>query len=156
MYDYSKAVVKQILDYFNFDEDLEIDASDVRSILDKIADFYEKVISTGVNIKQFKDSAINMKKQADEIAKATNKLQFEYETKSSIELLLIFSNNPIKILIPFLELLNQVSNDCDRVIQEKTNEKEQLTRSGKWENGVDHRFDMNINKFASIYNNWEV
>lgn len=151
MYDEGKKLLNELLNYFGFDEDLELDASDIRSLLDNIADFYEKVISTGVNITPQKNFAVEMRKQADEIAKAANSLRFEYDSKKPLEILLVFSDNPIKRLLPLLNLLKQVSADCNNVIVLKTNEKEQLARSGKWDDGIDDRFEKNAARFDSIY-----
>ncbi|MGN0680178.1 MAG: hypothetical protein ACI4JS_10985, partial [Oscillospiraceae bacterium] len=152
MYDDGKKRLNELWDCFGFDDDLELEASDIRSLLDNIANFYEKAISTGVNIIPQKDRAIELSKRAGEIAKAANLLRFEYESKKPMEILLVFSDNPIKKLLPLLDLLKQVATDCKTVIALKTNEKEQLTRSGKWNDGVDDRFEKNAARFDSIYN----
>lgn len=152
MYDQGKTIRTQIMEYFGYDDDLELDSGDIRSMLDKIAEFYEEAIRTGVNIIQQKNTAMEMKKRADDISKAVNSLNFEYDDKKQFEILVSFSNNPIQKLLQFLQLLKQASSDCDNVIQLKTNEKEQLTRSGKWEGDVDSRFEKNADKFNSIYN----
>ena len=152
MYDYGKSVRAEIKEYFGYDDYLEPELGDIRSMLDQIAEFYEQAIRTGVNIPPKKDIAIDMKKQADDIAKALDSLNFEFGDKKQFDILVLFSNNPIRKLLPFLNLLKQVSADCDNVIQLKTTEKDQLTRSGKWEGDVDSRFEQNADKFDSIYN----
>lgn len=152
MYDDGKKRLNELWNYFGFDDDLELEASDVRSLLDNIADFYEKAISTGVYIIPKKDRAVELSKRAGEIAKAANSLRFEYESKKPMEILLVFSDNPIKKLLPLLDLLKQVATDGKTVIELKTNEKEQLARSGKWNDGVDDRFEKNAARFDSIYN----
>lgn len=152
MYALGKSVREEILRQLGYEEDLDLDPDpgDIRTMLDSIAEFYEIAIRTGVNLTPQKSTAVEMKKQADRIASALKALNFEYDEKKSFEMLLMFSNNPIKHLLPLRNLMKQASSDCENVILLKSNEKNQLTQSGKWEGDVDSRFEQNFEKLDSI------
>lgn len=154
MYDLGKSVREQILKQLGYDNDdfeLDPEPGDIRTMLDKIAEFYESAIHTGVNIAPRKDDATELKKHADEISKAMKSLNFVYKERKIPEILLVFADNPIKKLLPLRDLMIHVSTECEKVISTLNSEKDKLARSGKWEGEVDSRFEQNSERFDNIY-----
>lgn len=148
-----KMLLEEILSYFGYDleEDLLPDKSDINKLLSDIREFYEDAYKSGCNINSKKDSAVILSKKADEIEKAVAVLAADFDGKSTIEKLLIFSNDPIGKLQTFIKLLEDAERDVDTVADFIRLEKEKLIKKGTWEDNKDPRFVDEQNEFNNLY-----
>lgn len=140
------------LGYFeNIDIEDELEASDIRDLINDIDEFYDKCYKAGVNIPTENYSKLEkLKKSASDIAKAMNILQKDYSAEDDISVLYAFSANPIGIVLPFLEMLNETNKDTDTVYEQMHSEKESMTRKGNWTDNVDPRFEQQRGAFEAL------
>lgn len=142
-----------ILSYFeNIDIEDEIEASDIRDIINEIQSFYQRCFAVGINISIIDDAQIKkIKDSAATIAKAMLILQKDYSDEDDISVLYSFSSNPIGVVLPFLEMLRKANKDIDTAYEQMQNEKESLTRKGNWNDNVDPRFEQQQGEFEALY-----
>ena len=69
---------------------------------------------------------------------------------STLDKLIVYSKNPMKILKQFIEFLEKVDKDREHVYSEMIAAKDALTRSGNWSDDVDPRFDDNKSAFEGL------
>ena len=142
-----------ILSYFeNIDIEDELEASDIRDIINEIQSFYQRCFAVGINISIIDDAQIKkIKDSASAIAKAMLILQKDYSDEDDISVLYAFSSNPIGVVLPFLEMLRKANKDIDTAYEQMQNEKESLTRKGNWNDNVDPRFEQQQEAFEALY-----
>lgn len=142
-----------ILSYFeNIDIEDELEASDIRDIINEIQSFYQRCFAVGININIIDDVQIKkIKDSASAIAKAMLILQKDYSGEDDISVLYAFSSNPIGVVLPFLEMLRNANKDIDTAYEQMQNEKEALTRKGNWNDNVDPRFEQQQEAFEALY-----
>lgn len=142
-----------ILSYFeNIDIEDELEASDIRDIINEIQSFYQRCFAVGINISIIDDAQFKkIKDSASAIAKAMLILQKDYSDEDDISVLYAFSSNPIGVVLPFLEMLRKANKDIDTAYEQMQNEKESLTRKGNWNDNVDPRFEQQQEAFEALY-----
>ena len=142
-----------ILSYFeNIDIEDELEASDIRDLINEIQNFYQRCFAVGINISIIDDVQIKkIKDSASAIAKAMLILQKDYSGEDDISVLYAFSSNPIGVVLPFLEMLKKANKDIETAYDQMNNEKETLTRKGNWNDNVDPRFEQQQEAFDSLY-----
>ena len=133
-------MLKKILSYFGFelDDDLLPDKSDINKMLTDIKGFYEDECRVGYNINSKKSIAEMLSQKTEEIEKSIAVLAMDFDSKSPVEKLLLFSNDPIGKLTQFMQLLEAVDNDVDGARSYVELEKEKLIKKGAWEENKDH------------------
>ena len=153
----ARTTALEIISYLdNIDFEDEIEASDIRTLLNDITNFYQKTLEAGINIGIVsKDEIDNFKNNASAIANAMCKLQADYSCEDDLTVLIAFSSNPIGIVLPFLELLKRVSADVNKANEMMENEKNMLTRNGNWTNATDPRFDERKDGFEELLSAFE-
>ncbi|EXM40267.1 hypothetical protein RASY3_09190 [Ruminococcus albus SY3] len=142
----------EVLSFFdNIDIEDELEASDIRDLINDIQVFYQRCYSLGINI-SIVDELIfkNFKDSASDIAKAMNLLQRDYSEEDDISILYAFSSNPIGVVLPFLEMLRIANKDVDTAYDQMRSEKESLTRKGNWNDSVDPRFKERQDDFNGL------
>lgn len=141
-----------ILDYFeNIDIEDELEASDIRDLVNEIQSFYQRCFAVGINISIIDDAQIKkIKDSASAIAKAMLILQKDYSGEDDISVLYAFSSNPIGVVLPFLEMLRKANKDIDTAYEQMQNEKEALTRKGIWNDNIDERFGQQQEAFEVL------
>ena len=134
----------EILGYFeNIDMEDELEASDIRDLINSIQAFYQSCFAAGINIDIIDDAKLKkLKDSASETAKAMIILQKDHTDEDDISILYDFSSNPIGAVLPFLEMLRKADNDVDTVYEQMQNEKETLTRKGSRNENEDPRFEQ--------------
>ncbi|WP_019680700.1 hypothetical protein [Ruminococcus flavefaciens] len=149
----AKNTAMEVLEYFdNIDIEDELEASDIRSMLSDISDFYQKAYEAGINIGIIpKEQIDRLKNDAPLIANAMEKLQMDYSCEQDITVLIAFSSNPVGVVLPFLELLKKAAYDVNNANEMMLNEKEMLTRKGNWNDSVDPRFVERRDGFETLY-----
>lgn len=142
-----------IISYFeNIDIEDELEASDIRDIINEIQSFYQRCFAVGINISIIDDAQFKkIKDSASAIAKAMLILQKDYSDEDDISVLYAFSSNPIGVVLPFLEMLRKANKDIDTAYEQMQNEKESLTRKGNWNDNVDPRFEQQQEAFEALY-----
>lgn len=142
-----------ILSYFeNIDIEDELEASDIRDLINEIQNFYQRCFAVGINISIIDDVQIKkIKDSASAIAKAMLILQKDYSGEDDISVLYAFSSNPIGVVLPFLEMLRKANKDIDTAYEQMQNEKEALTRKGIWNDNIDERFGQQQEAFEVLY-----
>lgn len=141
-----------ILDYFeNIDIEDELEASDIRDLVNEIQSFYQRCFAVGINISIIDDAQIKkIKDSASAIAKAMLILQKDYSVEDDVSVLYAFSSNPIGVVLPFLEMLRKANKDIDTAYEQMQNEKEALTRKGIWNDNIDERFGQQQEAFEVL------
>ena len=76
--------------------------------------------------------------------------------KSLLEIIILYSQNPMKIVKQFINLLEAVNADRENVYLEMQKEKEALTRSGNWSDNADPRFKYEKDSFDELLKLMEV
>ena len=142
-----------ILSYFeNIDIEDELEASDIRDLINDIQGFYQRCFAVGINISIIDDAKLKkLKDSASDIANAMLVLQKDYSDEDDISVLYAFSSNPIGVVLPFLEMLKKANKDIETAYEQMNNEKETLTRKGNWNDNVDPRFERQQEAFDSLY-----
>ena len=142
-----------ILSYFeNIDIEDELEASDIRDLINDIQGFYQRCFAVGINISIIDDAKLKkLKDSASDIANAMLVLQKDYSDEDDISVLYAFSSNPIGVVLPFLEMLKKANKDIETAYDQMNNEKETLTRKGNWNDNVDPRFEQQQEAFDSLY-----
>lgn len=155
----AKRNADEIIGYFdNFDMEDEIEEVDVKTILNDILNFYQKCFNTGINIGNqitIKSLVEKFKKQASNIAEAINIMKEDYSNEDDISILVIFSRNPIGLVLPFLEFLRQVNNDIDKADKYLIIEKKKLAEKGVWKSETDPRFAQQSEEIQMLYKEFE-
>ena len=148
----ARSTAIEIIGFFeNIDIDDELEASDIRDLINDIQSFYSKCFSAGINISIVDDQKLKkLKDSASNIAKAMLILQKDFSDEEDISTLYAFSSNPIGTVKPLLDLLRIASDDIDTVFERKKNEKDTLTRKGNWNDNVDPRFKERQDDFNSL------
>lgn len=148
-----KEVLKKILSYFGFelDDDLLPDKSDINKMLTDIKGFYEDAFRVGYNINSKKSIAEMLSQKTEEIEKSIAVLAMDFDSKSPVEKLLLFSNDPIGKLTQFMQLLEAVDNDVDGARSYVELEKEKLIKKGAWDENKDPRFADAKSEFDVLY-----
>lgn len=141
-----------ILRYFdNIDMEDELEASDIRDLINEIYDFYQKAYAAGINLGIIEKNKFDMlKNAASDIAKAMMILQKDYSDDEDISVLYAFSSNPIGVVLPFLQMLSNANRDIDTAYEQMQSEKEALTRKGNWSDNIDPRFEQQKKMFETF------
>ena len=150
-----KQQYKAALEYFGFPNDTEIETEDIKDLLNEIIDFYKDTETYGVNITLRTDEAIVLRNKSVEIAKALSIVSMDSNNMSILEKIILYANNPMKIISDFLNFISQVEEDNDNVNSQIKDEKEALTRGGKWSDDVDPRFSQYELKFNELISRME-
>lgn len=142
-----------ILSFFeNIDIEDELEASDIRDLINDIQGFYQRCFAVGINISTINDAKLKkLKESASDIVKAMCILQRDYSDEDDISVLYAFSSNPIGVVLPFLEMLRKANKDIDTAYEQMHSEKESLTRKGNWIDNVDPRFEQQQDAFEALF-----
>jgi hypothetical protein len=147
---------KEVLKYFGFSEGVEIEVEDIKDLLNEIIEFYKDAEINGINITPRTNEASNIKQQSNSIVKALDILNMDLSEKSLLEIIILYSQNPMKIVKQFIKLLEDVNVDREKVYLEMQKEKEVLTRSGNWSDDADPRFESEKASFDEVLKLMEV
>jgi len=147
------SIAEDILNYFeNIDMEDELEASDIRDLINDIQSFYQKCFAAGINVSIIDNAKIKqLKDSASEIAKAMCILQKDFSNDDDISVLYAFSSNPIGVVLPFLKLLRTVNTDIDTAYGQMHSEKDALTRKGNWNDNIDPRFEQQQESFDTLF-----
>lgn len=140
------------LNYFGFPDGSEIDTDDIKELLNEIVEFYKETESIGINIVVKTNEALLLRERAMDISKAFSVVSMDVSNLSSMDKVIIYSRNPMRILKKFVGFLKKVDEDRRYVYSEMLAAKETLTRSGNWSDDVDPRFDDNKAAFEDLMN----
>ena len=140
----AKQTVTEITAFFDgFDLDDDIEASDIRTLLDEVIIFYKKCMETGVNVR----IPDNLEKRVQEtqsssrhIAEAIETLKTDYSEESDLAILQSFTNNPIGTVQHLIDFLRMVNKDADDARESLELEKKKLAENGSWIDNTDPRF----------------
>ena len=141
---------KEAMLFFGFPDDTVIETEDIKELLNEIIEFYKATETNGVNIVLRTNEALALKDQAAEISKAFSVVSMDMSHLSTIDKVVAYSTNPMKIIKQFIKFLKQVDEDRKTVYSEMIATKEALTRSGHWTDNVDPRFIDNISEFETL------
>lgn len=136
----AKQIYIKLLQFFEFDEDDEIEVADVRDMLTNIRDFYRDVDQYGMSISCPHDKIDRLLRQSTLLTQEIKRLGQDYSGWNTLEVLLEFAGDPLKIVQPFFELLKNADEDSRKVLAEKRQEREKLIQQGGWTDQSDPRF----------------
>lgn len=151
-----KEYYTEVLKHFGFSEGVEIEVEDIKDLLNEIIEFYKDAEINGINITMRTNEASNIKGQSNSIVKALDILGMDLSEKSLLEIIILYSQNPMKIVKQFIKLLEAVNADREKVYLEMQKEKEALTRSGNWSDDADPRFKSEKASFDELLKLMEV
>ena len=150
-----KKLYESVLTYFGFPSGSEIEAVDIRELLNAVIDFYGDTEIYGINIPLRTNEAKQLRDRSVELAKAFGVLSADYSDMNTIDVLVAFSKDPMKIVKQFMAFIKMVDDDQKSVYNQMTAEKEALTRSGNWSDDVDPRFDERRSEFDMLVRQME-
>lgn len=136
----AKQIYIKLLQFFEFDEDDEIEVADVRDMLTNIRDFYRDVDQYGMSVSCPHDKIDRLLMQSTLLTQEIKRLGQDYSGWNTLEVLLEFAGDPLKIVQPFFELLKKADEDSRKVLAEKRQEREKLIQQGGWTDQSDPRF----------------
>lgn len=145
-----KECYKKVLNYFGFSEGVEIEVEDIKDLLNEIIEFYKDAEINGINITPRTNETSNIKQQSNSIVKSLDILNMDLSKKSLLEIIILYSQNPMKIVKQFIKLLEAVNEDREKIYSEMQKEKETLTRSGNWSDDADPRFKSEKASFDEL------
>ena len=145
-----KELYKNVLKYFGFPEDAEIETEDIKDLLNEVIEFYRDTETYGINIPLRTNDANLFKNRSAEITKSMAALNTNLNGMAIMEKIMYYSSNPMKIVKEFLHFLELVDKDNSSVYSEMNIAKENLTRSGVWSDDVDPRFEQNRTEFERM------
>lgn len=145
-----KELYKNVLKYFGFPEDSEIENEDIKDLLNEVIEFYRDTETYGINIPLRTNDANLFKNRSAEITKSIAALNTNLNGMAIMEKIMYYSSNPMKIVKEFLHFLELVDKDNSFVYSEMNIAKEKLTRSGVWSDDVDPRFEQHRTEFERM------
>ncbi len=145
-----KQLYDEVLKYFDFSQEAEIEKEDIKDMLNEVIEFYKDTETYGINISLKTNDAIKFKDKVDEILKALSVVSKDISNMSTLNIIAAYSSNPIKEIEPFVYFLREVDKDRDEVYNQMLNDRERLTRSGNWSGDVDPRFEANKSIFDDL------
>lgn len=145
-----KQLYNEILEYFGFHQEVEIEKEDIKDMLNEVIEFYKDTETYGINISLKTNDAINFKDRVDAILKALSVISKDISNMSTLDVIAAYSSNPIKEIEPFVYFLREVDKHRDEVYNQMLRDRERLTRSGNWSGDVDPRFETNKSIFDDL------
>lgn len=146
----AKDLYKEAIAFFGFPDGSEIDTDDIKDLLNEIVEFYKDTETNGINISLKTNEALALKDKCAEISRAFSLVSMDMSDFPTIDKLIAYSKNPMKIIKQFIDFLKKVDEDRKNVYSEMIVAKEALTRSGNWSDDVDPRFDDNKFVFEDL------
>lgn len=142
--------IDTLLNFFGYDEDVDIEDSDIRDMLGDIKSFYEKVDSYGLTfVKNRSYQADELKRRNSEIAKTLVSVRGE-DGQYALGNLLKYVGSKMKLVNELVELLKNADSDADVVERQVLSDKDKLVRAGGWVDNIDPRFDTTAEEFEKI------
>lgn len=145
-----KQLYDELLKYFDFPEEAEIEKEDIKDMLNVVIEFYNETEVNGVNIPLKTNDAMKFKDRVDAILKALSVISKDISNMSTLDVIAAYSSNPIKEIEPFVYFLREVDKHRDEVYNQMLRDRERLTRSGNWSGDVDPRFETNKSIFDDL------
>lgn len=143
----AKNKIRELLAYWEFDENCELEESDIRDLLNDIKNFYNEAEQYGITVQSRKNEAEQFRLKAGEIARTIKNLSEDYTSCDDIDIICAFSSNPTKILNDLIAFLINVNNDVENVSSRMQEEKNAQIRKGVWSSDVDPRFASVVDSF---------
>ena len=119
----ANSLLKQLSDYLDYED---IDDEDIEDLVDKIKDFYETASSSLVNIHGNMPVLDGIKKDAKTIAVAFGEVEKGIDSDDSLDVLLMFSKDPLSKLERLLVALQTVQKDVEYVARDIAKRKENI------------------------------
>lgn len=145
-----KELYDEILKYFGYSPESEIEKEDIKDVLNEVIEFYKDTETYGINIALKTNDAMKFKDRVDAILKALSVISKDISNMSPLDVIAAYSSNPIKEIEPFVYFLREVDKHRDEVYNQMLRDRERLTRSGNWSGDVDPRFETNKSIFDDL------
>ena len=138
----AKKKAEKVLGFWEYDLDVDLDATDIRDLMNDIKNFYTEAELYGIAIEYRYETAEKYKENASEIVSALRILTTDFSSEAILDVICAFSSNPLKIIDSFIAYLSQVETDVSTVDMHMRAEKEQQIKQGIWSNEIDPRFEL--------------
>lgn len=145
-----RSLYEEALSFFGFPAGSEIETADIKDLLNEIIAFYKDAETNGINILMRSSDAAALRDRGVEISKAFALVSMDTSEMTTMDKIILYSKNPMKIIKKFIEFLQLVDEDRKNVYSEMLAAKESLTRSGNWTDNVDPRFADNQAAFEEL------
>lgn len=145
-----KTLYCEAIDFFGFPDGAEIETDDIKELLNEIIEFYKETETNGINISLRTNEALKLKDKCADISKAFTIVSMDTSGLTTIDKLIQYSRNPMKIIRQFIDFLKMVDEDRKNVYSQMIAEKNTLTRRGNWSDDVDPRFDADKSAFDEL------
>ena len=145
-----KKLYNEAIEFFGFPDGSEIETDDIKDLLNEIVEFYKDTETNGINILLRTNEALALKDKGADISRAFTLVSMDTSDLTTIDKLITYSRNPMKIIKQFIDFLKTVDEDRKNVYSEMIAAKEMLTRSGNSSDDVDPRFDNNKSTFEDL------
>lgn len=151
-----KAIYEEALTFFGFPKGSEIETDEIKDLMNEVIDFYKDTEIFGVNVSSKKNEAMILKSKSADISKAFAILGADTSAMTTLDKIILYSKNPMRLTKDFISFLKKVDEDSKNVYSEMLATKEVLTRSGNWSDDEDPRFEENKSAFDDLMNLLEV
>lgn len=145
-----RTLYENALTYFDFPVGSEIETEDIKDLLNEIIEFYGDTETCGINVALKTNEAKEIRDNGAELSKAFSLVSEDVSHMYTLDKLVAYSKNPMKIIKQFILFVKAVDDDRTNVYNQMLIEKEALTRSGNWSDDVDPRFDDNKLEFDDL------
>lgn len=119
----ANSLLQQLSNYLDYED---IDDEDIEDLVDKIKDFYETASASLVNIHANMSVLDGIKKEAKTIAVAFREVEKGIDCDDSLDVLLMFSKDPLSKLERLLVVLQSVQKDVEYVARDIAKRKENI------------------------------
>lgn len=145
-----KELYDEVLKYFGYSPESEIEKADINDVLNEVIDFYKDTEKYSINIPLKTNDAIKFKEKVNEILKALSIVSEDISNMSTLDVIAAYSSNPIKQIESFVYFLREVDKHRNEVYNQLLSDRERLTRSGNWSGDVDSWFETNKSIFEDL------
>ena len=111
----AKKKAEKVLAFWEYDFDVDLDATDIRDLMNDIKNFYTEAELYGIAIEYRYETAEKYKENASEIVSALRILTTDFSSEAILDVICAFSSNPLKTIDSFIAYLNQVETDVSTV-----------------------------------------
>lgn len=143
-------LIRSIITFLGYEEDVDISASDIRNIVNNIANMYNKADEYGVTIQNRSSECEQLKTISNQLAQTISFVRDDFIFGGYLSGLMKYSNVSTKNIEELNSLFITANSDVDNIVKYMTEEKERMVRSGYWVDNIDPRFAETLQDFNDM------
>ena len=155
-YTFQFEYLKKVLEYFNYDDDDEVEESELRSLFDDMTEFYNECDKKNISVESRTGQIKKLKEKSESIVSSLKDIQKGYDEKDTFNTLLRFSKGHFEYVKEFCDILDATNNDIDKITKHLVRERDKLKEKCIALGKIDSRFDSFKNQFYDLLKETEV